>query len=42
MVLRERQAKLPKTADKLYAKIGREAIVGMAIDKVLGPLRRSR
>jgi Fe-S-cluster-containing hydrogenase component 2 len=42
MVLRERQAKLPQTADELYAKIGREAIVGMAIGKILGPLRRSR
>jgi electron transport complex protein RnfB len=42
MVLRERQAKLPETADKLYAKIGREAIVGMAVNKVLGPFRRSR
>jgi len=41
MVLRERQAKLPQTADKLYAKIGREAIVGMAINKILGPFRRS-
>jgi Pyruvate/2-oxoacid:ferredoxin oxidoreductase delta subunit len=42
MVLRERQAKLPQTADKLYAKIGREAIVGMAVNKIVGPLRRSR
>ena len=42
MALRERQAKLPQTADALYAKIGREALVGMAVNKVLGPFRRSR
>jgi Pyruvate/2-oxoacid:ferredoxin oxidoreductase delta subunit len=42
MVLRERQAKLAPTSDALYAKIGREAIVGMAVNKVLGPFRRSR
>ena len=42
MVPRERQAKLAPTVDALYARIGREAIVGMAIGKVLGPFRRSR
>ena len=42
MVLRERQVRLAPTADALYARIGREAIVGMAVNKVLGPFRRSR
>jgi electron transport complex protein RnfB len=40
MALRERQARLPRTADELYARIGREAIVGMAVNKVLGAFRR--
>lgn len=40
MVLREQQAKLSRTADELYAKIGREAIVGMAVNKILEPFRR--
>jgi electron transport complex protein RnfB len=40
MVLRERQARLPRTADELYARIGREAIVGMAVNKLLGVFRR--
>ena len=38
----ERKAKMPQTADALYAKIGREAIIGMAVNKVSGPFRRSR
>ena len=42
MVLRERQAKLAPTTEALYVKIGREAIVGMAVNKILGPFRRSR
>ncbi len=42
MVLRERQARLPRTADELYAKIGREAILGMAANKLLGTFRRPR
>jgi ferredoxin len=40
MVLRERQAKLPRTADELYSRIGREAIFGMAVNKLLGTFRR--
>jgi Pyruvate/2-oxoacid:ferredoxin oxidoreductase delta subunit len=42
MVLRERQARLAPTSDALNARIGREAIVGMAVNKLLGPFRRSR
>ncbi len=42
MVLRERQVKLAPTTDALNAKIAREAVVGMVVSKILGPLRRSR
>ena len=41
MVLREVQAKLPATADALYGKIGREALVGIAKQRLLGLLHRS-
>jgi Pyruvate/2-oxoacid:ferredoxin oxidoreductase delta subunit len=41
MVLRERQAKLPRTGDDLYRKLGREAIVGIAVNRILGVLGRS-
>jgi len=34
MVLRENLPRLARTADELYRKIGREAIVGMAVNKV--------
>jgi Pyruvate/2-oxoacid:ferredoxin oxidoreductase delta subunit len=41
MVLRDRQARLPKTAEDLYRKIGREAMVGIAVQKLTGLVRRS-
>jgi len=34
MVLREGRTRLPRTADELYRKIGREAIVGIAVNRV--------
>ncbi len=36
MVLRETQRRIPKTHDALYGKIGREAIVGIVKNKILG------
>lgn len=41
MVLREVQARLPATAEALYGKIGREALVGIAKQRLLGLLRRA-
>jgi Pyruvate/2-oxoacid:ferredoxin oxidoreductase delta subunit len=40
MVPREVQPRLPATAEALYGKIGREAIVGIAKQRVMGLLRR--
>jgi Fe-S-cluster-containing hydrogenase component 2 len=42
MVLRQKQPKLPRTSDELYRKIGREAVIGIAKNKVLGLLGRSQ
>jgi Fe-S-cluster-containing hydrogenase component 2 len=39
MVLREGRTRLPRTADDLYRKIGREAIVGIAVNRVKDVLR---
>jgi Pyruvate/2-oxoacid:ferredoxin oxidoreductase delta subunit len=41
MILREVQAKVPATSEALYSKIGREAIVGMAKQRITGIFRRS-
>lgn len=40
MVLRERQRPLPATNAALWDKIGREAIVGMAVQKLTGLVKR--
>jgi Fe-S-cluster-containing hydrogenase component 2 len=40
MVLHQQQVRLPKTADALYGKIGREAIVGIALQRIAGLFRR--
>jgi Fe-S-cluster-containing hydrogenase component 2 len=41
MVLRDKQAKLARSNDELYRKIGMEAIVGVARNRVRDFLRRS-
>ncbi len=41
MALRETQAKLSRTSEELNRKIGREALVGIARDRIRGVLGRS-
>ena len=40
MVLRETQARLPGTSEELYRNIGREALVGIARDRIRGVFGR--
>ena len=41
MTLRRQQARLPDTSDDLWGIIGREAIIGIAKEKVTGLFRRA-
>jgi Pyruvate/2-oxoacid:ferredoxin oxidoreductase delta subunit len=41
MVLYQQQVRLPKTAEALYGKIGREALVGIALQRIAGWFRRA-
>ena len=41
MMLRETQARLPGTSEELYRKIGHEALVGIARDRIRGVFGRS-